>query len=207
MAKPSLRQASLLMAEDDPTVAALLERFGPCRIPKSNRPPFEALARSITFQQLATKAAASIYGRFRVLVDGELTPEAVLALPEEQMRAAGLSAAKTASIRDLAAHVLAGEVELGRLSRLRDDVIVEQLSAVRGIGRWTAEMFLIFQLRRPDVWPTGDLGVRAGFGLAWGLPERPTPKELEALGEPYRPYRTVIAWYCWRMLDGPAGAT
>jgi DNA-3-methyladenine glycosylase II len=195
------------MASDDPTVAALVERFGPCRIPKSSRPPFEALARSITFQQLATKAAASIYGRFRALVDGELTPEAVLALPEEQMRDAGLSAAKTASIRDLAAHVLAGEVELDRLTRLRDDVIVEQLSAVRGIGRWTAEMFLIFQLRRPDVWPTGDLGVRAGFGRAWRLPERPTPKELEVLGEPYRPYRTVVAWYCWRMLDGPAGAT
>ncbi|MGH2685776.1 MAG: DNA-3-methyladenine glycosylase family protein, partial [Actinomycetota bacterium] len=146
-------------------------------------------------------------GRFRALVDGPLTAEAVLALPEEAMRGAGLSAAKTASIRDLSAHVLAGEVQLDRINRLDDDAIVEQLSAVRGIGRWTAEMFLIFQLRRPDVWPTGDLGVRSGFGLAWQLPERPTPKRLEDLGDPYRPYRTVVAWYCWRMLDGPAGAT
>ena len=207
MPKTSLAQASVQLADADPVVGALLERFGPCRIPKSPRPPFEALARAITFQQLATKAAASIYGRFRALVDGPLTAEAVLALPEEAMRAAGLSAAKTASIRDLSAHVLAGEVELDRISRLKDDAIVEQLSAVRGIGRWTAEMFLIFQLRRPDVWPTGDLGVRSGFGLAWQLTERPTPKVLEALGEPYRPYRTVVAWYCWRMLDGPAGAT
>ena len=207
MAKTSLLQASALLAEQDPVVAQLRDRFGPCRIPRSTRPPFEALTRSITFQQLATKAAATIYGRFRALVDGPLTPEAVLALPEEVMRSAGLSAAKTASIRDLAAHVLAGEVELDKLARLADDVIGEPLSAGRGIGRWTAEMFLIFQLRRPDVWPTGDLGVRAGFGLAWGLPDRPTPKQLEELGEPYRPYRTVVAWYCWRMLDGPAGAT
>jgi DNA-3-methyladenine glycosylase II len=207
VAKTSLAEASRQLAEADPVVALLHERFGPCRIPRSTRSPFEALARSITFQQLATKAAGAIYGRFRALVDGPLTPEAVLALPEEAMRGAGLSAAKTASIRDLAAHVLSGEAQLDRLSRLRDDVIVEQLSAVRGIGRWTAEMFLIFQLRRPDVWPTGDLGVRTGFGLAWQLVERPTPKQLEDLGEPFRPYRTVVAWYCWRMLDGPAGAT
>jgi DNA-3-methyladenine glycosylase II len=115
------------------------------------------------------------------------------------MRTAGLSANKTASLRDLAAKVLDGTVVLDPrgLSRESDEEIITRLSTVRGIGRWSAEMFLMFQLRRLDVWPTGDLGVRRGFGLAWGIP-MPTPKQLEPLGEPFRPYRSVVAWYCWR---------
>jgi DNA-3-methyladenine glycosylase II len=118
------------------------------------------------------------------------------------MRAAGLSGAKVASLRDLSAKVLDGTVVLEprRLARLGDDDIVARLSSVRGIGRWTAEMFLIFQLRRLDVWPTGDLGVRRGYGLAWDVP-MPTPKQLEALGEPFHPYRSIVAWYCWRAAE------
>lgn len=128
-------------------------------------------------------------------------PEAVLAAPVDRLRAAGLSGSKTASIRDLADKILAGDVRLARVGRLSDDEIVEQLTRVRGIGRWTAEMFLMFQLGRLDVWPVDDLGVRKGYALIYGLGVSPPPKELEVLGEVYRPYRSIAAWYCWRAVS------
>lgn len=169
------------------------------------RPPLEgyfaALVRAITFQQLAGRAAAAIHGRFLANFADGLTPDAVLALPEVAFRSAGLSAAKTASIRDLAAKAVDGTVPLKGLEAYTDDEIVARLSAVRGIGRWTAEMFLIFQLRRPDVWPIEDFGVRKGYTIAHGLTTPPTPRELAALGELYRPHRTTAAWYCWRAND------
>jgi len=140
-------------------------------------------------------------------VPGPLTPEAVLALPEADMRAAGLSAAKTASIRDLAAHAVSGELALEMLPRLDDDEIVARLVMVRGIGRWTAEMFLLFELERPDVWPVDDLGVRQGYGLAWGLPAAPSAKELALRGETFRPYRSVVARYCWEAVALFRGGT
>jgi DNA-3-methyladenine glycosylase II len=168
---------------------------------------FAALVRSITYQQLAGPAAAAIHGRLVTALDGRVEPEAVLALTDEQMRTAGLSANKTASLRDLASKVLDDTVVLDphRLSREPDDEVVTRLTAVRGIGEWTAHMFLLFQLRRMDVWPTGDLGVRKGYGLAWSVPT-PTPKQLSTLGEPLRPYRSVAAWYCWRAVEIYAGA-
>jgi DNA-3-methyladenine glycosylase II len=128
-----------------------------------------------------------------------------MALSDASLRAVGLSANKAASLRDLAAKVLDGTVTLSarRLSRVSDEEIIARLSAVRGIGRWTAEMFLLFQLRRLDVWPTGDLGVRRGYGLAWEVP-MPTARELQPLGDPYRPYRSVVAWYCWRAAERSA---
>lgn len=180
-------------------MARLVAEAGPPSIPASHETHLGTLVRAITFQQLAGPAARSIHGRLLAALGGEVTAERLLALPDEAMRAAGLSAAKTASLRDLSAKVLDGTVTLEprRVARLSDEEIVTQLSSVRGIGRWTAEMFLIFQLRRLDVWPTGDLGVRRGYGLAWGIPT-PTPKLLESLGGPYRPYRSVVAWYCWR---------
>lgn len=199
----SFGAAATALAAADPVVAGLVQRFGPPALRPPQETAFAALARSVLYQQLAGKAAATIHGRFVDLVGGSVTPEAVLALPEGALRAAGVSGAKEASIRDLAARVAAGSVDLAHVSTLDDDQLVAQLVAVRGIGRWTAEMFLLFQLRRLDVWPTGDLGVRKGFGVAWGLPATPAPKELEALGEPFRPYRSVVAWYCWRVLDGP----
>jgi DNA-3-methyladenine glycosylase II len=169
------------------------------------RPPLEgyfaALVRAIAFQQLAGRAAAAIHGRFLENFGNGLTPEAVLALPEPAFRSAGLSGAKTASIRDLAAKTLDGTVPLAGLEGYSDDEIVERLSRVRGIGRWTAEMFLIFQLRRLDVWPVDDFGVRKGYAIAHGLTSLPKPKELAALGDLYRPYRTIAAWYCWRAND------
>ena len=158
---------------------------------------FGALVRAIVYQQLAGNAAAAIHGRVRACVDGPLTPEAVARVPDERLRAAGLSAAKLASIRDLTAKVLDGTIPLERLGGMGDDEIVRRLSEVRGIGRWTAEMFLLFELRRLDVWPTGDLGVRSGYALAWGLDDPPTPRQLEPLGDRFRPFRSVAAWYCW----------
>lgn len=191
-----------MLADRDPVVAELAERAGPPRLRRPLDTPFAALVRAIVYQQLAGAAAAAIHGRLVSALGGEVSPEALMALPDQAMRAAGLSANKTASLRDLAAKILDGSVAISprSLSRQSDDEIVTRLSSVRGIGRWTAEMFLLFQLRRLDVWPTGDLGVRRGFGLAWDIP-MPSPKELEALGEPYRPYRSVVAWYCWRAVE------
>ena len=197
------REISLALAERDPVVARLVERHGPMHLPPPPRAPrrFEQLARSIAFQQLAGRAASTIWGRVRALVPADFTAEEVLALPEADLAAAGLSRAKQAAIRDLAAHVADGRLRLDRIGRLPDDEVVAQLVQVRGIGPWTAQMFLLFSLHRLDVWPTGDLGVRAGFARAWGLPEAPSPTELEPLGDPYRPWRSVVAWYCWRAAD------
>jgi DNA-3-methyladenine glycosylase II len=188
-------------------MAELMRRTGPFRLPKPNGDHFAALAESILYQQLAGAAAAAIHRRFVALFDGSLSPEAVLALPEERLRIAGLSGSKAASIRDLATKVADGTVPLTRISRFPDQEIVERLSVVRGIGRWTAEMFLIFQLRRLNVWPVDDYGVRKGYWLAYGLRDLLTPKQLEVEGERFRPFRTVAAWYCWRAVHAalPAG--
>ena len=193
------------LARRDPVLADLIARTGPCTLRSTRRPGraghFEDLARAIVYQQLAGRAAAAIWARVRALVPGEFAPEAVLALDEATLRGAGLSGAKARSVRDLAERVASGDVRLARIARLGDAAIVAELSRVRGIGRWTAEMFLMFQLGRLDVWPTGDLGVRKGYALAWGRVELPTPEELEQLGEPFRPYRSVAAWYCWRATE------
>jgi len=187
----------------DPQLRALVRVVGPCTMgwDRTRRPHFAELARMICYQQLAGAAARTIHGRFEALFDGHPTPDAVLATPDTALRAAGLSAAKAASIRDLAVRVDAGEVKLARMGRLPDDEVVRELTLVRGIGRWTAEMFLMFQLGRPDVWPVDDLGVRKGFSLIYGLPEMPRARDLDPLGESFRPYRSVVAWYCWRAVD------
>jgi DNA-3-methyladenine glycosylase II len=197
------REISLALADRDPVLARLVERHGPMHLPPPPRASqrFEQLARSITFQQLAGRAASTIWGRVRALVPGEFTPESVLSVPEADLAAAGLSRAKLASIRDLALHAADGRVVLERIGRSSDEEVVAHLTAVRGIGPWTAQMFLMFTLHRLDVWPTGDLGVQIGFARAWSLEERPTPKQLELLGDPYRPWRSVVAWYCWRAAD------
>jgi DNA-3-methyladenine glycosylase II len=182
----------------DPVMGAFIRRAGPFRLPRRTGDVFAALAESILYQQLAGAAAAAIHRRFVALFDGALTPQAVVAASEEFLRGVGLSGSKAASIRDLAAKVLDGTVPLSGFGRMSDDDIVERLSRVRGIGRWTAEMFLIFELRRLDVWPVDDYGVRQGWAMIFGHPEPPRPRELLPLGERFRPYRTVAAWYCWR---------
>lgn len=176
------------------------------------RPPhethFAALLRAVVYQQLAGAAAAAIHGRLISALGGNVTPEALLALPPGMLRSVGLSGNKAVSLTDLAAKILDDTVVLEprRLAREGDEEVIARLSTVRGIGQWTAQMFLMFQLRRLDVWPTGDLGVRRGYGLAWGIP-MPTPKELEPLGDAFRPFRSVTAWYCWRATELYAGAT
>jgi DNA-3-methyladenine glycosylase II len=196
------RQAAAELAARDEVIAKLVADAGPPKFPALAESHFGTLVRAITFQQLAGAAARTIHGRLVAALGGDVSPQRLAALPDAALRAAGLSANKVASLRDLCAKVLDGTVMLEprRLARESDAEITARLTSVRGIGRWTAEMFLLFQLRRLDVWPTGDLGVRKGFGLAWNTPT-PTAKELELLGDPYRPYRSVVAWYCWRALD------
>jgi DNA-3-methyladenine glycosylase II len=198
---PAFVRAADELAAREPAIARLRAAAGPPMITAPQRAPFEALARAICFQQLSGKAAATIFGRFEAAVGGHITPEAILSTPLEVLRGAGLSAAKAASVIDLSEKVLDGTVPVGELKKLGDDELIERLVVVRGIGRWTAEMFLIFQLRRLDVWPVDDLGVRKGYRIAWQLGAMPTPKELAALGEPLRPYRSVAAWYCWRATE------
>jgi DNA-3-methyladenine glycosylase II len=193
-----------VLAKRDPVVAGLVETYGLPRLPKPGDNHFALLVQSIVFQQLAGAAASAIHRRLVAALAGDVVPEAVLALAPEEMRGAGLSGNKAASVSDLAAKVLDGTVVLDArgLARESDEEVIERLSSVRGIGRWTAEMFLMFQLRRLDVWPTGDLGVRRGFGVAWGIP-MPSARELEPLGEVFRPYRSAVAWYCWRAAEDP----
>jgi len=199
--------AAAILAERDPVLRRLVDEAGPARVPPPAETHLATLVRAIVYQQLAGAAAAAIHGRLIAALGGEVTPERLLSLPPETLRSVGLSGAKAASLQDLAAKVLDGTVVLDPkgLRAQSDAEVVARLSTVRGIGKWTAEMFLMFQLRRLDVWPTGDLGVRKGFGLAWGIPT-PTAKELEPLGDPYRPYRSVVAWYCWRAAELYGGA-
>ncbi len=191
------------LAAQDRVMAGLVSRHGRCRIAgRTGLTHFAYLARSIVFQQLAGAAASTIHGRFAALMDGDVSAQAVLGLRTRQLRGAGLSENKARSVQDLAQKVVAGEVQLDRIARQRDESIIDHLVQVRGIGRWTVEMFLMFQLRRLDVWPTLDLGVRKGYQQAYGLTELPKPRELESLGDDFRPYRSVAAWYCWRAADG-----
>ena len=184
----------------DPHFRPLVKRVGPVRFRSTAPDPFAFLVRAITYQQLAGKAAATIHGRLVAALGGSVVPAAVHAAPDDTLRAAGLSRGKLASIRDLAAKVADGTVELEGIERLTDAEVVERLVQVRGIGRWTAEMLLIFHLRRPDVWPVGDLGVRAGLGKLLGR-AAPDPRETELIGTGYRPWRSATAWYCWRAME------
>ena len=195
------------IAATDPRVAKLIARSRRYELtPSPSIRPFEALAESIAYQQLSGKAAATIWGRVRALYPKKkrLDPKLVLDTPDEKLRAAGLSRSKVAAIKDLAARTLDGTVPSARaLAKMSDEEIIERLITVRGIGRWTAEMLLLFDLARPDVWPVDDYGVRKGFAMTFGKRKLPTPKQLRKLGEKWRPYRSVAAWYFWRALDKP----
>jgi DNA-3-methyladenine glycosylase II len=192
----------------DKTLARLMERAGPFTMEiRKLHDPFEALARNIIYQQLHGNAAAAIHARVLALFGGvKLRPEDILGAPDEPLRGAGLSGSKLAALRDLAAKTVDGTVPtLASLRRMADEEIVERLTQVRGIGRWTVEMLLMFRLGRPDVLPVGDFAVRKGFALAYGLAESPKPKELAEYGERWRPYRSVASWYMWRATELPAG--
>jgi DNA-3-methyladenine glycosylase II len=197
--------AHQLLRASHPRMAELIARSRRYKItPAVSIRPFDALAESIAYQQLSGKAAATIFGRVRALYPKRkwLDPEQLLATPDESLRAAGLSQAKTAALKDLAAKTIDGTVPAGRaLIRMSDDEIITRLTAVRGIGRWTVEMLLLFDLGRPDVWPVDDYGVRKGFAKTFGRRKLPTPKQLMKFGEKWRPYRSMAAWYFWRALD------
>ena len=198
-----------LMASDK-KLAKLMKRLGPIEPERDRRgsreDAYEALARAICGQQLSTKAAATIWGRIEELFGGGTpTPKQVLAADPQALRDAGLSWSKVSYFRDLAERVEDGELDLKRLPELSDEEVIEELTAIKGIGRWTAEMFLIFHLGRPDVLSTGDLGIRKGFQLAYGLDEMPEPAELERIGEKWRPHRTIACLYFWRSLDNAPG--
>jgi len=200
--KVTFSAAARILAERDPVIARLLEQTGPPRLRRASESHFGTLVQAIVYQQLAGRAAAAIHGRLIAALGGDVQPAGLIALSDETLRAVGLSRAKVLALRDLSAKVLDGTVVLSPrgLARESDEEIIARLSAVRGIGTWTAEMFLLFQLRRLDVWPVGDLGVRRGYGLAWQV-STPTARELQPLGDPYRPYRSVLAWYCWRAAE------
>lgn len=185
----------------DPAFGPWVQQVGTIRLPVRTEEPFYYLARAICYQQLAGKAAATIHGRFVAALGGEVTPDRVLRTRETTLRGAGLSANKLAAIRDLATKVRSGEVEVHDLGEQPDDEVIRRLVRVRGIGDWTAHMYLMFKLHRPDVWPVGDLGVRAGYARIVGMETPPTQKEMGALGERYAPWRSAAAFYCWRALD------
>ncbi|MFN2507876.1 MAG: DNA-3-methyladenine glycosylase [Chthoniobacterales bacterium] len=193
------------LAAPDPRLAALIARAKPfAPRPAVLARPFDALAESIAYQQLSGKAAATIWGRVRALYPKRkwLDPKLVLATPDDALRRCGLSGSKTAALKDLAAKKIDGTVPSGPvLARLSDEEIIERLTAVRGIGRWTVEMLLLFDLGRPDVWPVTDFGVQKGYARTFGKRKLPTPKQLQRAGEKWRPYRSVAAWYFWRALD------
>lgn len=188
-----------------PVMRRLIKAHGPCRlVPEARRSPFESLVSAVAHQQLNGTAAETILGRFRALFPGRKfpSPEQIATVSDEALRGAGFSRAKIAAIRDIAARTLDGTVPTSRaILKMSDTEIIERLVQVRGVGRWTVEMLLIFKLGRPDVLPVDDFGVRSGYRVAFGLAEMPRPKELLALGERWRPHGTTAAWFLWRAAD------
>src|SRR5262245_28126359 len=201
----ALAAATAALTRADTKLAAFIRRAGPYGYRPGQGDAFTSLARAIVFQQLAGRAAAAIYGRFVEAIGGTVRADAILATSPEALRAAGLSGNKTLSLIDLATKVHDGTVPLEGIEADDDEAIIERLSTVRGIGRWTAEMFLMFELERPDVWPVDDLGVRHGWTLIHDLPEMIKPKALEAEGDRFRPYRSTVALYCWHAVHVERG--
>jgi len=196
------------LRESHPLMADLVDRARRFEVSAGGKfRPFEALAESIAYQQLSGKAAATIWGRVRALYGRAFDPKRVLETPDEKLRGAGLSRSKVAALKDLAAKTIDGTVPTNRaLSRMKDEEIIERLTTVRGIGRWTVEMLLLFDLGRLDVWPVNDYGVQKGFAKTFKKRKLPTPKQLQKHGEKWRPYRSLAAWYFWRALDDPKKA-
>src|SRR5689334_7565720 len=188
------------LKKSDAILASIIARVGPCKM-AYREPTFEMLARAIVFQQLSTKAAKTIYGRLEEAAGGKLTPEAIQNLSLGEMRRCGLSKHKTGYIRDLAEHALSGKVDFDKLHAMSDEEVIVTLTDIKGIGVWTAHMFLIFALRRPNVLPVGDLGVRTAIQRLYGKRKLPTPAQMEKLAQSWHPYRSFAAWYLWRSLE------
>ncbi len=200
----SCRVATRMLARRDPALARLIKVHGPCQLgSRARRDAFSALVRAIIFQQLATAAATTIHDRVMASMGASRCPAPAtwLATPEERLRAAGLSNQKLRYILDLCRHVTDGTLDTRHLHRRHDEDVVATLTQVKGIGRWTAEMFLMFHLQRPDVLPLGDLGVVTGFAKVYGGGERLSPEAMAAHAETWRPYRSIGSWYMWRALE------
>ena len=195
-----MKEALVHLKRADPVLNRIIEQVGAYRI-EFRDPTFETLVKSIVYQQLSGRVASVIFGRLVEAAGGRVTPESILKLRPVRMRAAGLSGQKTAYIRDLARHTRDRRVVFEELAALSDDHVIERLTQVKGIGVWTVHMFLIFALRRPNVLPTGDLGIRNAVRKAYGMAELPKPAEIEMLAESWRPFRTVASWYLWRSLE------
>ena len=195
-------RARRLLLRTDPVLAALIRAHGPCGLADGIRIDyFSALVRSIIFQQLSTKAASTIHTRLVALLPDGVTAPGIAALTEEQLRSVGISRQKSLYLRDLSEKVASGALTLEGVEALDDEGVIAALTTVKGIGRWTAEMFLMFRLHRPDVLPVGDLGILTAVQRAYGLRKRPTPERLHKLGEAWKPYRSIACWYLWRSLD------
>lgn len=198
-----MRKAIHHLKNADPVLAAIIARVGPLRI-QYREPSFQTLVRSIVYQQLSGKAASTIFNRLAAKAGEPLTPDAILRLRPATMRALGLSQQKTKYIRDLAMRTRKGKIDFARLTALADHEIVGHLTQVKGVGVWTVHMFLIFALRRPNVLPTGDLGVRAAIKKAYNLPELPKPEEIEKIARAWHPFCSIASWYLWRSLENQA---
>jgi len=196
-------RARRLLLRRDPVLAALIKKHGACGLAAAQRSdPFAALARAIVGQQLSTKAAATIYSRLVDAMPGDHpTPEGIAALSDDRMRALGLSRQKTAYLRDLAAKVASGDLPLQALPKMDDEDVIVALTKIKGIGRWTAEMFLMFRLHRPDVLPVDDLGIVNAIHRVYKLRKKPNADRIRKLGEAWKPYRSIACWYLWRSLD------
>jgi DNA-3-methyladenine glycosylase II len=204
MASIDYARARRALMRRDPVIASLIRQHGACGLASSQRTdPFHALLQAIIAQQLSTKAARTIEGRFSAIFDGNPTPAAVVAVSDERLRAVGLSPQKLKYVRDLCARIVDGSLRLETLTLLSDDHVIAALTSVKGIGRWTAEMFLMFRLHRPDVLPVGDLGIVKAVQRAYKLRSLPSPERLTKIGESWRPYRSVACWYLWASLDTP----
>jgi DNA-3-methyladenine glycosylase II len=195
-----MKEAIQHLKRRDPVLSEIIDRVGDYGI-EFRDPDFETLVKSIVYQQLSGRVASVIFGRVVKAAGGKLTPESILKLRPARMRALGLSGQKTAYIRDLARHTRDGRVDFAELLDLPDQAVIERLTVVKGVGLWTAHMFLIFALRRTDVLPLGDLGIRAAIRKAYGFAELPEPAEMETLAARWRPYCTVASWYLWRSLE------
>ena len=200
-----MKKAITHLKAADPVIGRIIEVVGPYRM-TYKEPDFTALVRSIVYQQLSGKAASTIYTRLEKAVAraGKLSPRAILKMEVEELRAFGLSQGKAKYVLDLAAKTAAKEVNFGKLPELSDAEVVEHLTNVKGVGVWTAHMFLMFALKRPNVLPTGDLGIRSAIKKAYGLEELPKPAEMEEIARGWHPYCSIACWYLWRSLDGPA---
>jgi 3-methyladenine DNA glycosylase/8-oxoguanine DNA glycosylase len=195
-----MRKAVTHLKKSDPVLRAIIERVGPCRM-EFGPPEFASLAEAIVYQQLNGKAAVTIFNRFASLAGEPLTPEGILKLTNEQMRAVGLSKQKSAYLKDLAAKTHSGLLDFARLADASDDEVIEHLTQVKGIGVWTAHMFLMFSLRRPNVLPTGDYGVQVAVKRHYKKRKLPKPKDMEKIAKSWEPYRSIACWYLWRSLD------